>query len=199
MDYTTLALVKASMDGKETAEDTTLSWYISAASKYLDKLCTSQPLAPDYFKLETVVDEFLTNGVVDHAGRLTVFPHKPVVSSVSAISYRSSMAQPWVSGDALYAQPVEGMVIFEGSLSYSDLIYTKISYTGGLAATVADLPKDFIDLATLMTVRLFKEARSGLGDSIGVVELGEMIYTKAFPQRLIDSITRTYGRTAPWM
>ena len=200
MDYTTLADVKSAMDSKETVADAVLADYITKASRYLDQLCTSQPNVADYFKAETIIDEVLTNGVVDFSGRLTVFPHKPVVTAVTAIAYRYSLRNPWVVGDPTLVQPMQEMVIYEGALTSADMIYTKITYTGGLGATVTDLPKAFVDLATVMTVRLFKEARSGLGDSIGVAELGMMVYTKAFPQRVLDMLNvANYARIAPWI
>lgn len=200
MDYTTVDLVKESMDGKETTQDLVLAKFVTRASRYLDKLCTSQPDVSNYFMLETIANEELTNGVVDYAGNLTVFPHKPVITSVSAIEYRYSLRDSWTAGNAAWVSCQQSMVVFEGSMSPSDRIYTRISYTGGLAAAVADLPPDFVDLATVMTIRLYKEARSGLGDSIGVAELGELIYTKAFPQRVMDMLnTAYYMRTAPWI
>ena len=53
--------------------------------------------------------------------------------------------------------------------------------------------------ATVQAIRLYKEARSGLGDSIGVAELATMVYTKAFPQRVTETLNvGNYARIAPW-
>lgn len=200
MDYTTLALVKAAMDSEETKGDVILADYVTKASRYLDRLCTSQPDVVDYFKLETLTDEILTNGVIDYAGRLAFFPHKPHVQNISAIAYRYSLRGSWITGDPTYCQPMGEMVVFEGGLSPADQVYTKITYTGGLGALTADLPGDLVDVATIMAVRLFKEARSGLGDMIGVAELGTMIYTKAFPQRVLKILNEgNFMRIAPWI
>jgi hypothetical protein len=199
MDYTTLALVKQAMDSKETVQDTVLSSFITRASRYLDKLCTSQSNVANYFMTETVNAEILTNGVIDFAGRLAVFPHKPVITAVSAIAYRYSLRQNWIDGDPLMTALLQDMVVFEGYLPSWDQGYVKISYTGGLGLTVTDLPEDLVDLATTMTIRLYKEARTGLGDSIGVAELGMLVYTKAFPQRVLDMLNvANYARIAPW-
>lgn len=198
MDYTTLAFVKEAMNSQETVQDTVLSNFITRASRYIDKLCTSQSNVVDYFKSEAVLNEILTNGVIDFAGRLTVFPHKPVVTTVTALAYRYSLRDSWVDADLTLVIPMQEMVMCEAAIPTWDMGFVKISYTGGLAATVADLPPDFVDLATVMTVRLYKEARSGLGDAIGVAELGTMIYTKAFPQRVINMLTNSYARIAPW-
>jgi hypothetical protein len=200
MDYTTLTLVKQAMDSKENTEDAVLSDFIVKASRYLDKLCTSQSNVADYFKREDVVDEVLTNGVVDWAGRLAIFPHKPIINSIASLSYRYSLRDPYIVGDINFVSLEQEMAVFEGNLTYSDRIYTKISYNGGLGATTTDLPGDLIDLATTMTVRLYKEARSGLGDSIGVAELGMLVYTKAFPQRVLEMLNvAMYARIAPWI
>jgi hypothetical protein len=201
MDYTTLPLVKEAMQSTETVQDTVLSAFITRASRYLDKLCTSQSNVVDYFKAETITDEILTNGVVDGNGILTVFPHKPVTSSVASLSLRSSLRSSYQEASLDLVLPMQSMVIFEGSLpSGLSPLYVKLTYTGGLGATVADLPADFVDLATIMTVRLYKEARSGLGDSIGVAELGTLTYTKAFPIRVLSQLNiGNYMRTAPWI
>jgi hypothetical protein len=199
MDYTTLAHVKAAMDSKETKDDTLLSEFITRASRYIDKLCTSQPNVADYFKLETVTDEILTNGVVDYRGDLYLFPHKSVTISVSALSYRYSLKSNWISLDPTLVLPMQEMILCEASLPSSTVIYAKITYNGGLGADVASLPKDFVDMATIMTIRLYKEARSGLGDSIGVAELGMLVYTKAFPQRILETLNiGSYMRIASW-
>lgn len=199
MDYTTLTLVKEAMQSTETVQDSVLSSFITRASRYLDKLCTSQNNAANYFATETLTDEMLTNGVIDYRGNLTLFPHKPVINSVSALSYRYSLRDSWQAANTAYISIQQEMVVFEGALSYSEQVYAKISYIGGLGASVTDLPQDLVDLATVMTIRLYKEARSGLGDSIGVAELGELVYTKAFPQRVLEMLNiANYARIAPW-
>lgn len=200
MDYTTLALVKAAMDSTETFQDSMLSYYITAASRMIDNLCTSQPDVQDYFKLETITDEVLTNAVVDYAGILTVFPHKPRITSITSLAYRFSMRDSWQNADLNWAMAVGEMVRWEGSLPSGTSPLVKISYSGGLAATVDALPKSFTDLATMLVVRFFKEARTGYGDSIGVAELGTLKYTEAFPVRLIESLqVGEWARMAPWI
>lgn len=199
MDYTTLTLVKEAMQSTETVQDPVLSTFITRASRYLDKLCTSQNNVSNYFATETITDEILTNGVINYRGDLTIFPHKPAVNSVSALSYRYSLRDSWQTANVDWLSLQQEMVVFEGALSYSEQVYAKISYIGGLGATVADLPADLVDVATVMTIRLYKEARSGLGDTIGVAELGELVYTKAFPQRVLEMLNiANYARTAPW-
>ena len=198
MDYTTLALVKQAMDSQEVTGDTILSDYITKASRLIDRLVTGLPGVIDYFKSETIVNEILNHGVIDYAGRLTVYPHKPVISAVSAMDYRYSLSAAWTPCDVTRVSVEMESVLYEGYLSYSDRIYARISYTGGYGTTVSGLPQDLVDIATLMSVRLYKEARSGLGDSIGVAELGTLTYTKAFPQRAIETL-RIYARTAPWI
>jgi hypothetical protein len=200
MDYTDLAKVKSYMDSQESANAAAiLPQFISAASRDLDKLCTSQPNVSDYFLQEDVVDEVLTNGVIDWMGRLTVFPHKPIVNSVVSLSYRFQLRDSYVVADTTLISVEQEMVVFEGQLPYSEKCYVKISYNGGLGLTTADLPLDLQDIAAVQAVRLFKEARSQLGDSIGVAELGTMVYTKAFPIRVIDTLqVGGYVRIAPW-
>jgi hypothetical protein len=202
MDYTTLTEVKTAMDAQDAAAaGAILPDFITKASRYLDVLCTSQPGLSDYFTQETITDEVLTNGRIDFAGRLWVYPHKPTIKNVASLQYRYSMAESYKDADLTRIALFPETILYEGGLppAIDEMIYVKVSYTGGYATTTAGLPRDFVHLATIMTVRLFKEVRSGLGDSIGVAELGTMIYTKAFPQQVIDMLNvAQYARIAPW-
>lgn len=199
MDYTDLTNVKESLDSQIPAADTILPPWITKASRYLDRLCTSQPNVVDYFKLETITNEALTNGKIDGSGRLTLWPHKPVIQSVSALSFRCSLRENWRTADLSLVSVEQEAVVYEGNLFYSDKVYAKVSYTGGLGTVLADLPQDLIDLATVQTVRLYKEARSGLGDAIGIQELGQLVYTKAFASRVLDTLNNGYMRVVPWI
>jgi hypothetical protein len=198
MDYTDLTRVKQAMDSQESAADLILSDYITRASRLIDLLVTGVPGVADYFKSETIANEVLSNGVIDYAGRLMVYPHKPVVTAVTALSYRYSLANAYVDANIAMVVPEYEGILFEGYLSYAERIYVKASYTGGFATTVSGLPQDIVELGTLMAVRLYKEARSGLGDSIGVAELGTLTYTKALPSRARE-IVNLYARTAAWI
>lgn len=200
MDYTDPGRVHDAMDSKETSKDPILADYISRASRLIDQLCTGQPNVSDYFKQETILNEILTNGVINTDGVLTVYPHKPIIQSVQALSYRYRLSDAWISADLTRVIPIQESVEFEGSLKYNDRVYAQVSYTGGLAATLDNLPLVLVEAATVMAVRLYKEARSGLSDSIGVAELGTLIYTKAFPVRVIESLHAAgYMRMAPWI
>jgi hypothetical protein len=198
MDYTDLTRVKQAMDSQESTADAVLSDYITRASRLIDRLVVGIPGVNDYFKQETITGELLHNGVIDYAGRLTVYPHKPIISTVSALSYRYALSHAYTAADIASVVAEMESVLYEGCLSYSERIYVLISYTGGFSTTVAGLPADVIELGTLMAVRLYKEARSGLGDSIGVAELGTLTYTKALPSRAREIIA-LYARTAPWI
>jgi len=199
MDYTTLLRVKTAMDSKETTADADLLDYITRASRVIDNLCVGVPGGQNYFGTETIVDELLTNGLIDSYGVLRVYPHKPAIQTVSAFSYRFGLTRPWSDVDLARVAPEGGpLVVYEGNLCYSERVYARISYTGGLGLTVDDLPADLVDIATLMAIRLYKEERSGLGDSIGVAELGGMVYTKAIPER-VRVVLAAYTRIEPWM
>lgn len=199
MDYTDLARVKSAMDSKEVAEDLTLSDYITRASRIVDRLTVGISGVSNYFAEEDIVDEVLTNGVIDYANVLTVFPHKPLIKSVLSISYRYGMTYQWIPGnpERIFTQ-LDTLTYEGGCLPYIERLYVKLSYTGGFGKTVDTLPDDLVDITTLMAIRLFKEERSGLGDSIGVAELGTLQYTKAFPIRVLSTL-QMYARISPWM
>jgi len=201
MDYTSLDEVHYAMQGDDTitGQDTMLSSYITRASRLIDTLCAGVPSVQsvNYFMQEDVANEYLTNGVIGN-GSLTVYPHKSVVNSVASLSFKYHLKDAWTIADLASVSPEGDSVYYEGRLPYQERVYVQISYNGGLATTQPDLPEDFIDLATMIAVRLYKEARGNYTDAIGIAELGTMIYTKAFPARFLE-ILPMYQRTTPWM
>lgn len=201
MDYTNLDEVHAAMQGDITitGQDTILSNYIARASRLIDTLSTgiNGRDAADYFTQADVVNEILTNGTIDYHGDLYFYPHKYMINSVASFNYRYSLHSPWTSGDVTYINVQNEEVMFEGGLCGADRIYVQVSYNGGLAEDQADLPEDFIDLVTMIAVRLYKEARGNYTDAIGIAELGTMIYTKSFPARFLETLPM-YQRIARW-
>ena len=201
MDYTSLDEVHYAMQGDDTitGQDTMLSSYITRASRLIDTLCAGVPSVQsvNYFMQEDVANEYLTNGVIGN-GSLTVYPHKSVVNSVASLSFKYHLKDAWTIADLASVSPEGDSVYYEGRLPYQERVYVQISYNGGLATTQPDLPEDFIDLATMIAVRLYKEARGNYTDAIGIAELGTMIYTKSFPARFLETLPM-YQRTTPWM
>jgi hypothetical protein len=49
----------------------------------------------------------------------------------------------------------------------------------------------------VLAARFYKEAQGGLTDSVGVAELGMIMYTKALPVRFTEMLTK-YLRVQPW-
>ena len=201
MDYTSLDEVHYAMQGDDTitGQDAILSSYITRASRLLDTLCAGVPSVQsvNYFMQEDVANEYLTNGVIGN-GSLTVYPHKSVVNSVASLSFKYHLKDAWTIADLASVSPEGDSVYYEGRLPYQERVYMQISYNGGLATTQPDLPEDFIDLATMIAVRLYQEARGNYTDAIGIAELGTMIYTKSFPARFLETLPM-YQRTTPWM
>ena len=68
------------------------------------------------------------------------------------------------------------------------VVRTKMSYIGGYGATLGELPPDLVEAATVLAVRLYREVKSGLTDTIGVAELGMLAYTKAWPVRVTEML-----------
>lgn len=195
MDYTDLARVKRALGNTETTEDTLLTELITRASRAIDHKCANK-FATDYFQMAAVGGEILYNAQVDVQGRLLCWPHTPAVQAIAALSYRTSPQDSWRDVDV-------SLVEFQGCrvtawLSLPRRQHTvTISYTGGLGATVDDLPADLVEAATVLAVRFYREVKTGLGDTIGVAELGMLQYTKAWPVRVLDML-RPYTRVEPW-
>jgi hypothetical protein len=76
-------------------------------------------------------------------------------------------------------------------------VQIQMTYTGGIALTTADLPADVQEDVRVMAIRIYRENKTGLTDSMGVAELGTATYTKAMPERLRDW-TKSYKRVVPW-
>jgi hypothetical protein len=83
---------------------------------------------------------------------------------------------------------------------YPGPCWVTISYNGGLG-TLSDsaytIPDDLVDVTTLLAIRFYREAESGLTDAIGVAELAQMVYTKAWPTRVIEML-QPYKRFVGW-
>lgn len=188
MDYTTVARVKLALDAQQTTDDTLLASIIASVSRLIDRHCSNKVGMDDYLTLSSVTDEQgQARASVD--GSILYPARKALVQSVSAFAYRSTPLADWQSIDPQH-------VTFNGYMVKGwgqgrrppGSVFVKISYAGGLAATVADLPADILDAADVLAVRLFKEIKSGLGDTIGVAEFGTMQYTKALPSRVIEML-----------
>ena len=182
--------VKDELHAKADADDALLALLVTAASRAFDRKCTGAPDAVDYFKLEAVAGEVLT-GQIDADGNIICAPHKPIITAVTSFSYRKNPVETsytvdalrtWANGPLVRAYPTDY------ALRQPSKCQVVISYTGGLGATVADLPPDLIELVTLLTARYYREAEGSLGDTIGVAELSTMVYTKAWPTRLVEQM-----------
>lgn len=199
MDYTDLGRVKQALGASESADDDLLNRVIADASREIDRRCTgaSGPDVVDYFLHETVTDE-ICRAVVDVDGSILAYPHKPYVSSVTAFAYRTNPRSSWVSAPADYIViDAATVVAWVGLAERPHNMQVKLSYAGGFADRVDDLPADLVQACTTLAIRFYREMRTGLSDSIGVAELGTIIYTKAIPVRVAESL-RQYQRISPW-
>lgn len=196
MDYTDLARVKAALRATETADDAVLASLITAASRAIDRHCTGAPNSDDYFALADVTDEILF-ARVDAIGALALYPHKAIVNSVASVSYRFNPADDWLAANSDSWWNAGSMVQVHAGLTVRRLVQVKVSYNGGFGATVGALPADVVEACTVLAIRYYREAATGLTDSIGVAELGTLMYTKALPVRVID-LLRPYKRVVGW-
>jgi len=200
MDYTTLERVKAALGATETTDDTLLERLVTAASREIDRRCTGvvRMDAVNYFELEDVADEML-RGFVDREGRIVCYPRKAQVNSVSSLAYRTSPMEAWVEVDseAVVVEEAEVVSYVSAGGLRGKPLQILVSYNGGMAADEDGLPADLVEAATVLTARFYREARTGLTDSVGVAELGVLVYTKAIPVRVQDTLRR-YERVVPW-
>lgn len=201
MDYTTLDRVKEALGAETPGDDGILADLVAAASRDFDRRVTGAPsgAGADYFTLEAIQDE-VGKGLVTARGAILYVARKSAVQSVARFRYRASPLSTWVEV-APEAIAVEGNRV-TAWVAAADLrgaggLQARLDYTGGLAADPADLPADLVEVVTLLAVRMYREAQTGMSDSIGVAELGVVNYTKATPARVRD-VARQYQRIAPW-
>lgn len=202
MNYTTLAKVKAALGAEEITDDDILQQKIEEASRMLDMTICHAPA--DFFKSETVTNAVIP-GRIDAEGNVLCWPEKSVVNSVTSFAYRFSPLQQYVSVDPAHVTiEADRQVKAYAGAGARGRVSVMITFSGGHGtetwssaptpvATIAGLPADIIDAATVLSVRLYKEEKGGLSDAIGVAELGTLQYTKAIPQRVIK-IGEVYGR-----
>ena len=200
MDYATLAFVKMHSDVQLTKDDARLSALITAASRAIDRKLTGvpDPDAVDYLKLESKTETIY--GQADREGNIICYPHKPYVSAVAAFSFRLRPFDPWEVTDPGRVA-VDGLQVKAYPESSRGArwarVQVQISYTGGLATKPEDLPADIMETAAILAIRYYKEAESGLADSIGIAELATTIYTKAWPVRVLDNL-QPFIRKVGW-
>lgn len=199
MDYTTAARVKAHLRISGNGDDALLSVLATAASRAVDRKCAGSQAqdVEDYFALETVTDEEI-RALAGGDGVLKCWPRKPVIASVSALAYRGSPLESWTTIETDRIQ-IEGEMVaaWPAATLLAGPRRVKLTYIGGYAASVDDLPADLVEAVTVLTARYYREAESGITDIIGIVEIGKLKYTKAIPERVVDMLA-PYIRRIPW-
>ena len=194
MDYTTSVRVKLALGANETADDTLLASLVTAVSRSMDRKMTGRSTVSDYLKQETISNETM-RGLVNKDGCILAMPCKPLITAVTAFAYRWAPNLDWTSVEVGYVA-IEGYRLTAFTNLTRGMPFVKISYSGGFATTTDALPADILDIADLLAVRYYKEIKSGLGDAIGVAELGQLIYTKAWPVRVVEMLKPYFRRIA---
>ena len=203
MDYTTLPIVKEMLhnDTTVTVDDNLLSRYITAASRAWDRKCTGtrDPSSDNYFELADVAGENL-EGQISYDGKVCCYPHKPLINTIASFAFRKNITTTLYTVDPTRIEVMGNKVIAYPSsipLEYPSKCRVAISYNGGFETSGSLMPAEMIDAVSILTIRFYREAESGLTDQIGVAELATMIYTIAWPRRVTD-LLELYVRRCGW-
>jgi len=206
MDYTDLATVKNEIgSGGNSAissqYDVLIARLIGAASRDIDEYCAQKkmPASMDYFKLETVVGEVIT-GLSETRCGIVCWPHKPGITAVTAYAVRLNPRNDWSvvpAADVAKNVELDGDSVYIWDAAPDDRFQVKITYTGGFGTTVAGLPSNLVEAATVLAARYFKEASTGLADGIGLAEVGIITYSKVMPVRIKQKLD-AWQRVTPW-
>ena len=200
LNYTDAATIRGAMGGQETVQDDLLNKFSGIASRAVDHLCaqTDDPACQNYFFLEDVANEVLTNGMVDNFGHIICYPHKSFIKSVASIAWST------LPGAGLTADPATIVVKSHSVEVWTDAsamrgrpFLVTISYRGGMGAALADLDPQLVDVATVLAIRKYKEERSGMSDVVGVVELGTIQYSSGIPASVVRDL-QPFKRVTPW-
>ena len=209
MDYTTLTQVLGLIGNGTNPtprptpapyDDTVIGAAITAASRSIDRMVTgdSTHRSDNYFMTGTLTDE-LISAQVNRNGDILIFLHKPECSPPSALGYqyRYNPALPWqILNTNLVTVDDYAATVWNGQLAQGPILI-KATYAGGLGAATEDLPDDIQRAAAILAARYFKEGKTGLGDVMGIAELGTVVYTKAVPLEVLQ-ILNPYTRPTPW-
>lgn len=197
MDYTDLANVKSALGTALNTSDAVLAQYITRASRMIDDYLTGYNGA-DYLTFENVTGEILLGRHSN--GRITTYPRKARVMAVTSFEYRVEPRQAWKAADVGGVFVLNNRVSCwadDGSLTPGQRLQLRLSYTGGLAASVAAMQANVVEQATTLAIRLYREDQAGVSDVIGVTELGIPQYTKAIPERVKAGL-QPLVRVIPW-
>lgn len=197
MDYTTLSRVIEILGATSKDDDALVGRMISEASRWIDRLCCGKVGIDDYFKRETVTDE-VVSGYVDGSGVVLCHPMKPRVWTITSVEVKNSISGEWIPLSVSRAMISSNfsVLVESGESAPRTRVWVRLSYDGGFWETTEEIPGDMMNAADLMSVRFYREAKSSLGDSIGVAELGTLTYTKAIPAR-VSQMLQPYRRWVP--
>lgn len=215
IDYTTLTRLKLEKSIQEATDDTLLALLITTASRVVDRLCTGDagPESDNYFQTATITDETL-GAWLDSDGNIVTYLHKPQVTAVTAFSWKSTWLNAYTAVDTSLLEVYGGPIVtahlglpmiaapspwlWAGAPIYgAGKVWIKATYSGGLGATQADLPVDFVEAVTEVAIRVYMANKAGLADAIGTVETGIMTYVKAMPE-VVRMMLQPYMRPRPW-
>ena len=202
MDYTTLERVKQEMhiQSGSSVDDGLITLLVTAASRAWDRICTGVPDSDNYFATEDVVGEKLT-GQIDYQGESIIcYPHKPIINSVASFSYQNTIISKAYTVTGSRIECSGGRVIaYPNSIpwEFPRKCRVTISYNGGLGVSGSSLPADMQEVVAILVARFYREAETGLADQIGVAELAQMVYTRAYPVRVVNT-AEFYKRRVGW-
>ncbi len=204
MDYTSRDRVIQEMHSVlasgSSVDDNLIDTLITAASRAWDRKCTGVPDSENYFASGSVSGEILVGQVSSDGTKIICYPHKPIVDSVSSFSFQANITQTAYTVDPTRIEVYGPRVTAYPSsmpLNCPSKCRVNINYVGGLGASLSDLPEDLVEAVTILAIRFYRETETGLADQVAIAELGQNIYTKAWPIR-VQETAEFYRRKVGW-
>lgn len=188
-DYTTVAEVKSYVDSQGTADDDTLlPDLVTGVSRGIDRACRQ------VFYAQSLVDDTSTRAIVDRDGILVCFPATPLITAVTAASYRIAPSTSWQAIDVATADAENhhsGAILRFPSVAlgmYRDRrIQLKLTMTCGYADRAA-LPDDLAWYARLAAAAEYVKRAAAGGDQTALPALGVVVTPRDWPPNVVRGL-----------
>jgi hypothetical protein len=192
IDYTTTAAVKTYGAIQTAGDDTLIGQMVTAFSRKIDEFCNQA------FSQETYTDERVKRVIVDRAGMLHLYFPAPVISSITAASYRVLPSSNWL---ALTTSQLDVENKKSGSIvRYLDHDFSayrnkemqvKISGVAGWA-NLAAVPGDFEMTMRRLVFWAYKQREAPINKS-AIPSLGQIVYpAQIWPGDIKDAFSHYF-------
>ncbi len=208
MDYADINTVKLGFANQtlSAGQLARLQINLTEASRAIDRELSQshEPGSDNYLRLDTVAGETL-RAATDRDGNIICYPHKPTISTVTALAYRLRPQDTWIPAadpvvlPAMVVTDRDALTAYTGLQLRTNRLFVQVSYIGGYAHDnhPEEIPDEIQRVAKVLAIRYYHEEEGGLNDAMGVTDFGTPVITKAMPLESKQAL-RFYKRVHAW-